>query len=131
GLGLSMVFGFIKQSGGHIKIYSEEGHGTTVKMYLPRKLADGEAAMPRADGGEPRKAKILLVEDQEDVRSVASEFLTDFGYEVVEVGTAFEALQTLQSHGDFDLLFTDVVMPGGMNGFDLSQAATQIRPSLK
>jgi len=131
GLGLSMVFGFIKQSGGHIRIYSEEGHGTTVKMYLPRRLAEGEAAAPQAVIEKPRKAKILLVEDQEEVRSVAREFLTDFGYEVVEVGNAIDALQTLQSQADIDLLFTDVVMPGGMNGFDLSQAATQIRPSLK
>ncbi|MGE0210595.1 MAG: PAS domain S-box protein [Parvibaculaceae bacterium] len=131
GLGLSMVFGFIKQSGGHIRIYSEEGRGTTIKMYLPRKLAEGEALVPEAEQEMPRRAKILLVEDQEEVRSVAREFLLEFGYEVVEVGSAIEALQTLQSHDDFDLLFTDVIMPGGMNGFDLSQAAAQIRPSLK
>jgi PAS domain S-box-containing protein len=134
GLGLSMVFGFIKQSGGHVKIYSEEGRGTSIKMYLPRKFAPGEApedaASAKAAEAE-RKARILVVEDQEAVRAVAVEFLIDFGYDVLEAENAVEALQILQDTPDIDLLFTDVVMPGGMNGFDLSQAAAQIRPDLK
>ena len=132
GLGLSMVFGFIKQSGGHVKIYSEEGRGSSIKMYLPPKQAEAVAGEVAAAAAEPeRKAKILVVEDQEAVRAVAMEFLQDFGYEVLEAENAVQALQVLQDVPDIDLLFTDVVMPGGMNGFDLSQAASQIHPGLK
>jgi PAS domain S-box-containing protein len=146
GLGLSMVYGFIKQSGGHINIYSEVGHGTAVKMYLPRKFAAGEAlpdiegvaAAPDApvqvaelDAPPPRKTKILVVEDQEAVRAVACGFLEDFGYDVVEAEDGLQALSRLQETPDIDLMFSDVVMPGGLNGFDLAQAARGIRPDLK
>ena len=131
GLGLSMVFGFIKQSGGHVKIYSEEGCGTSIKMYLPPKEVEAVATEAAAAIEPERKAKILVVEDQEAVRTVAVEFLQDFGYEVLEAENAVQALQVLQDAPDIDLLFTDVVMPGGMNGFDLSQAASQIHPGLK
>jgi PAS domain S-box-containing protein len=153
GLGLSMVYGFIKQSGGHIQVYSEVGHGTSIKMYLPRIFAPGEAlpnieatpavagpvttpeAAKDSPGGAPQlhqhKAKILVVEDQEAVRAVACGFLTDFGYDVVEAEDGFQALTKLQEHKDIDLMFSDVVMPGGMNGFDLAQAAYSIRPDLK
>jgi len=151
GLGLSMVYGFIKQSGGHINIYSEVGHGTSVKMYLPRSFAPGEvipevlgvvpeqvAAAPEeppaAAAVEPapqRKAKILVVEDQEAVRAVACGFLEDFGYDVVEAEDGLQALARLQEIPDIDLMFSDVVMPGGLNGFDLAQAARGIRPDLK
>lgn len=149
GLGLSMVYGFIKQSGGHINIYSEVGHGTAVKMYLPRKFVPGEM-MPEvlgvapaqiAPGLEdeagaiaeivPRKPKILVVEDQEAVRAVACGFLMDFGYDVVEAEDGLQALARLQETPDVDLMFSDVVMPGGLNGFDLAQAARGIRPDLK
>ncbi len=132
GLGLSMVFGFIKQSGGHMKVYSEEGDGTSFKMYLPLRSISCE--LPVAKPVEPKKetkAKVLVVEDQDSVRDVAVEFLESFGYEVLQSTNAVDALQVLQDHQDIDLLFTDVVMPGGMNGFDLSQAAAQIRPDLK
>ncbi len=148
GLGLSMVYGFIKQSGGHINVYSEVGHGTSIKMYLPRKFAAGEA-IPVIDGApvavveapavvetapEPvakKAATILVVEDQEAVRAVASGFLQDFGYEIIEAEDGLQALAKLQEHPDVDLMFSDVVMPGGMNGFDLAQAARSIRPGLK
>ncbi len=141
GLGLSMVYGFIKQSGGHINIYSEPGHGTSVKMYLPRIFADGEIR-PQVEGvhaavvGEElplpaRMPKILVVEDQEAVRAVACGFLADFGYELIEAEDGLQALAKLQEHADIDLMFSDVVMPGGMNGFDLAQAAKGLRPSLK
>jgi CheY-like chemotaxis protein len=145
GLGLSMVYGFIKQSGGHISVYSEVGHGTSIKMYLPRRMMPGEvlpggeileiaAVVPQAD--EPvaaavRKPKILVVEDQEAVRAVACGFLEDFGYDIIEAGDGFEALARLQENPDVDLMFSDVVMPGGMNGFDLAQAATGMKPDLK
>jgi PAS domain S-box-containing protein len=225
GLGLSMVYGFATRSGGHVRIYSEEGHGTSVKIYLPvraiepadtitdnRELplateaesrfvpelfhseerpgaeepaaqADGpgpspalkegtsqeiepeapaEQPMPqrRAAGwktipplappsprpvplrreiqappAEPplaeRRVKILVVEDQEGVRTVATGFLTDFGYEVIEAADGIAALDILTQQDDIDLMFTDVVMPGGLNGFDLAQAAQQIRPDLR
>ncbi|MEO6607145.1 MAG: PAS domain S-box protein [Aestuariivirga sp.] len=157
GLGLSMVYGFIKQSGGHISIYSELGHGTSVKMYLPRRKpmtaetaptvtnpapepigastpAAPVAAPPIAPTPAPvavRKPKLLVVEDQEAVRAVACGFLEGFGYEVIEAGDGFEALAKLQENIDIDLMFSDVVMPGGMNGFDLAQAAQSLRPDLK
>jgi PAS domain S-box-containing protein len=145
GLGLSMVYGFIKQSGGHISIYSEIGHGTSVKMYLPRRMRPGEengqiiqAAAPVATADAPaplveavRRPKILVVEDQEAVRAVACGFLEDFGYDVIEAGDGFEALAKLQENDDIDLMFSDVVMPGGMNGFDLAQAAQSMKPELK
>ncbi len=130
GLGLSMVFGFIKQSGGHVRVYSEEGHGTSFKLYLPRTdLMDEEVVVEKPASSV--KKKILVTEDQEAVRMVAVDFLEDFGYEVVQACDGVEALQILQDQPDIALLFTDVVMPGGMNGFDLSQAAEQIRPDLK
>jgi two-component system, cell cycle sensor histidine kinase and response regulator CckA len=157
GLGLAMVYGFIKQSGGHISIYSEVGHGTAIKMYLPRKFAEGEdvpevisaPAEPEAElpevAPEPvvveepapltipeKKApKLLVVEDQEAVRAVACGFLQDFGYDVIEAEDGLQALARLQENPDVDLMFSDVVMPGGMNGFDLAQAARSIRPGLK
>ena len=158
GLGLAMVYGFIKQSGGHISVYSEVGHGTSVKMYLPRRMrsADGASApkveMKVVDGFAPapaaalsaiveavpepvvqpvRRPKILVVEDQEAVRAVACGFLEDFGYDVIEAGDGFQALAQLQENDDIDLMFTDVVMPGGMNGFDLAQAAQSLKPNLK
>jgi PAS domain S-box-containing protein len=140
GLGLAMVYGFIKQSGGHINVYSEVGHGTSIKMYLPRKFADGEA-LPEVAGHPaeavveaapvPRNPKILVVEDQEAVRAVACGFLEDFGYDIVEAEDGLQALARLQENPDIDLMFSDVVMPGGLNGFDLAQAARGIRPDLK
>ncbi len=152
GLGLSMVYGFIKQSGGHISVYSEVGHGTSVKMYLPRRMRAGDevvgsvisavrsaptsvqAVAPVEIVAAPavaRRPKILVVEDQEAVRAVACGFLEDFGYEIVEAGDGFQALAILQEQDDIDLMFSDVVMPGGMNGFDLAQAALSMKPNLK
>ncbi len=145
GLGLAMVYGFIKQSGGHINVYSEVGHGTAIKMYLPRKFAPGEAApvvagvvaapepeaVAVAEVAPPSRTKILVVEDQEAVRAVACGFLEDFGYDVVEAEDGLQALARLQEHPDINLMFSDVVMPGGLNGFDLAQAASGIRPGLK
>ena len=152
GLGLSMVYGFIKQSGGHINIHSEVGHGTSVKMYLPRKFAPGEVIPevlgvapemvqpvepvavepePPPEPEAPRSPKILVVEDQEAVRAVACGFLQDFGYDVIEAEDGLQALARLQENPDVDLMFSDVVMPGGLNGFDLAQAARGIRPDLK
>ena len=134
GLGLSMVYGFVKQSGGHIKIHSDEGRGTTVKMYIPRDHADvagplhaneGDAALV---GGHET---ILLVEDDAAVRDVAVALLSDLGYRVLEAENAWSALGVLKDNEDIDLLFSDVVMPGGMNGFELAARVWSEHPDMK
>jgi PAS domain S-box-containing protein len=133
GLGLSMIYGFAKQSGGHAKIYSEVGHGTTVRLYLPRltnesKRSDSAAAAPpRKGGGET----ILVVEDNPDVRRLVLRQLRDLGYEVIEAANGPQALTILDDGATIDLLFTDVVMPGGMTGRQLAEAAKTRRPNLK
>ncbi|MCX7789258.1 MAG: PAS domain S-box protein, partial [Chloroflexaceae bacterium] len=132
GLGLSMVYGFVKQSQGHVTIYSEPGQGTTVKLYLPRTVE--EVAGYETDvegawlGGDET---ILLVEDDEAVRHFARQQLTSLGYRVLEAATGPEALEIVRAHDDIALLFTDIVMPGGMSGRDLVEAARQVRPGLK
>jgi signal transduction histidine kinase/CheY-like chemotaxis protein len=135
GLGLSMVFGFMKQSGGHVKIYSELGFGTMVKMYLPSERRTKHASGPTVRalqaalrGGMER---LLLVEDNNLVRQHAASQLRQLGYGIVEAADAVEALHALQEEGDFDLLFTDVVMPGGMNGPQLAAEAKRMRPDLR
>ena len=131
GLGLSQVYGFVKQSGGHINIYSEPGEGTTVKVYLKRYyggVIKGETA-PRArhsEGGEC----ILVVEDDNDVRAYIAETLISFGYSVLEADRGEKALRLIDDHPEIGLLLTDVVMPG-MNGRKLADAARSIRADLK
>ena len=132
GLGLSQVYGFVRQSGGHLKIYSENGHGSTVKIYLPRRVpdtADTEApTQPRANGGAGEA--ILVVEDDEGVRSYTGEILDDLGYRVLVAPDAKDALRFIeQPERHIDLLLTDMVMPG-MNGRQLADAARAIRPGL-
>ena len=133
GLGLSMVYGFVKQSGGHIKIYSELGHGTTVKIYLPR--ADGATALARADAGDATAVSgselILMVEDNKDLRTVTVKQLADLGYRTLEADNAKQALRTLADHPEIDLLFTDIIMPGGMTGTELAREAKRRHPNLK
>jgi signal transduction histidine kinase/HAMP domain-containing protein len=133
GLGLSMAFGFAKQSGGHLKIYSEVGHGTTINLYLPRggaipRTPLNEATMPAAPKGAER---ILLVDDNEAVRKTAARQLHDLGYDVIEAASGPEALQALQAGSRIDLLFSDIVMPGGLSGFDLANRAAELYPDLK
>ncbi|CCJ06998.1 Two-component sensor hybrid histidine kinase [Methylocystis sp. SC2] len=137
GLGLSQVFGFVKQSGGHIKIYSELGQGTTVKIYLPRFVGEGEVAAPihqanqlqRAMRGSPEML-ILVVEDEDRMRSVAVAMFKDLGYSVLAAGNAAEALALINANPHIDLLFTDIVMPD-MNGRALAEEALRRRPDLK
>lgn len=135
GLGLSQVFGFVKQSGGHLTISSEPGTGTTVKVYLPRHSGeslraaeDGEASAPVQDlrGRET----VLVVEDEADIRSYASEALKDLGYQVIEAHDASSGLAALDAHPEAALLLTDVVLPG-MNGRDLALEARRRRPALR
>jgi CheY-like chemotaxis protein len=134
GLGLSMIYGFAKQSGGHVKIYSEAGHGTTIRLYLPRALDERETARkaPAAPmGSAGRGETILVVEDDAEVRAFAVGQLLELGYRVIEAGDGSEAQRILASGAPVDLLFTDVVMPGGMTGRQLSEAAALLRPNLK
>lgn len=133
GLGLSMVYGFVKQSGGHIKLYSEVGQGTTAKLYLPRSFQEQESQFSQQDsmtitGGAET---ILVVEDDDLVRNYVESQLRTLGYEVITARNGGEALQTLYRESEIDLLFTDVMMPGGMNGRQLANAAQQLRPQLK
>jgi CheY-like chemotaxis protein len=132
GLGLSQVYGFVKQLGGHVKIYSEEGEGTTVKMYLRRHF--GVELAPEDSPGELAQGRIgecvLVVEDDAQVRSYISETLAELGYEVLAAPDAEQALQLLKRHDTVKLLLTDVVMPG-MNGRKLAEQARSLHPSLK
>jgi CheY-like chemotaxis protein len=134
GLGLSQVYGFVKQSGGHVSIYSEPGHGTTVKMYLPRSESTERAVPPpRARGGSlPHgNESILVVEDNPDVRRLVRRQLTELGYTVHEASNGPEALVMLRSPLAVDLMFTDIIMPEGMTGYELAGLARDSRPGLK
>jgi PAS domain S-box-containing protein len=132
GLGLSMVYGFVKQSAGHIKIYSEEGHGTTIKMYLPpgtgALLGTDNSAAPSARGGHET---ILVVEDDKLVRDYVLTQLHSLGYVTLDAANAAEALAIVGAGNSFDLLFTDVIMPGAMNGRQLANEVQRIKPDLK
>ncbi|MBB3995660.1 PAS domain S-box-containing protein [Sulfitobacter undariae] len=131
GLGLSMVYGFAKQSGGHILIDSTVGTGTTVKLYLPRCLQEEAAARPiNAIGMAGGTETILLVEDDNEVRETAAGMLSDLGYTVLEAPDAKNAQAILETEIAVDLLFTDVVMPGGSTGHDLAKIARNLRPDL-
>ena len=133
GLGLAMVFGFVKQSGGHIKIYSEVGEGTTVRIYLPRAIAAaGRRPSRRAPADLPRgTATILVVEDEPAVREIACEILSDLGYVVLEAGNGEDALRTFGEHAAaIGLLLTDVVLPGPLRGRDVAERVIAIRPGV-
>lgn len=133
GLGLSMAFGFVKQSGGHLSAYSEPGLGTTFRLYLPRNDVPGKVAAPSAErrpvvGGTET---VLVVEDNAQLRQVTERQLTDLGYRVLQADRAEAALAILASDERIDLLFTDVVMPGMMDGVYLAHEATRLRGGLK
>lgn len=133
GLGLSQVYGFVRQTGGHIRVYSEPGFGTTVKIYLPRlhgAVAASEALPEPAnvDGGSET---ILVVEDHDDLRAYSAGVLQELGYTVLEAANGYAALDQLQSANNVALLFTDVVMPAGLDGRQLADEAVRRRPDLK
>lgn len=132
GLGLSMVFGFLKQSGGHINVYSEAGQGTTVRLYLPRAKTAADTAGTRATAAFERGGHeaILAVEDNAELRRVVARQLKDLGYRLFEAEDGAAALKILESE-PIDLLFTDVVMPGGVNGYDLARTAVSRWPAMK
>jgi PAS domain S-box-containing protein len=134
GLGLSQVYGFVRQSNGHVRIYSELGEGTTIKIYLPRLIGSDEEpaevstrspAMVRGAG-----ETILVVEDEPDLRTYTTEALRDLGYRVLEAGDGRGALEIVEQHPEIELLFTDVVLAGGMNGRALSDEVSRRRPGL-
>jgi PAS domain S-box-containing protein len=133
GLGLSMVHGFVRQSKGNIKIYSELGFGTTIKLYLPR--GDGDGVSGDAESDEDRlpggTEHILLVEDDDLVRGHARKQLQSLGYRVSVAASGPQALELIPTVGDFDLLFTDVVMPDGMNGRELADRVRALKPGTK
>jgi signal transduction histidine kinase len=134
GLGLSQVYGFVRQTGGHIRIYSEPGHGTTVKLYLPRSQAEPDDQERK---GTPDAAllqgneAILVVEDHDDLRAYSSGVLRDLGYQVFEAADAASAIGFLESSRSIDLLFTDVVLPDGLNGRNIADHARRLHPTIK
>jgi PAS domain S-box-containing protein len=134
GLGLSMVYGFVRQSGGQARIQSEPGRGTKVSLYLPRHA--GDAAMPQPAAGEPKTRRgdggtVLVVDDEPSIRMLVGEVLAELGYTVLEAENGASGLQILQSGRQIDLLVTDVGLPGGMNGRQLADAALTTRPGLR
>jgi signal transduction histidine kinase len=133
GLGLSMVFGFVKQSNGHIKIYSEEGHGTTVKLYLPRATGLQATAVETlvSSSIEGGNEVVLVVEDDALVRRYVITQIESLGYTTLEASNAAEAMTIINADANIDLLFTDVIMPGSMNGRQLVDEALKRRPTLK
>jgi len=135
GLGLSMVFGFVKQSGGHIKVYSEAGHGTSFRIYLPRAAAAQPAETHEEAQVEApealRRRCILVVEDNDAIRAVVRMQLAKLGYRTIEAANGPAALALLEAGQPVDLLFTDIVMPGGLGGHDLARAALALRPKLR
>ena len=151
GLGLSMIYGFVKQSGGHVKIYSEVGHGTAVKLYLPKmKTAAGAIPMQRpaelqehlqrelgatiaeVAGATPsKKLKVLVVEDNDSVREVAAAMIEEMGFEIITASDGHEGLKMIDDNRDIDLVLSDVIMAGGMNGPELAAKAIKLRPDLR
>lgn len=135
GLGLSMIYGFTKQSGGQVRVQSSVGHGTTMLIYLPRYC--GDAINPHDDAQSTTSAQvkagetILIVDDEPTVRMLLKDVLSDLGYHLLEAGDSVEGLETLRSTEHIDLLITDVGLPGGMNGRQMADAGRQIRPKLK
>jgi PAS domain S-box-containing protein len=134
GLGLSMVYGFIKQSAGHVKIYSELGQGTTFKIYLPhahvnkeeKRIDDGEQDETLPGGSET----VLVVDDEDALLEVTAAQLRNLGYTVLAASSGEQALDILDQHAEIDILFSDVVMPGGMDGFSLAEEAVKKMPDL-
>ena len=133
GLGLSMVFGFMKQSGGHVNIYSEPGAGTTVRLYLPRDASAVAATLAKDEPVPPLPARgetVLVVEDNNGLRRVVMRQIAGLGYRALEAEDAAAALRVLESE-KVDLLFTDIVMPGGIDGFKLARLAIEGWPGIK
>lgn len=134
GLGLSMVYGFVRQSGGQVRIYSEQGQGTTMCLYLPRHYVGAPDELPESSPAEIQRSQcertVMIVDDEPTIRMLVSEVLEDQGYVALEAAEGATALRMLESDARIDLLVTDVGLPGGMNGRQLADAARTIRPDL-
>ena len=133
GLGLSMIYGFVRQSGGQVRIYSEVGQGTSVTLFLPRHLGEAESAQRRDPGPMERGAgeTVLVVDDEAHVRMLVAEALSENAYRTLEAQDGRTAMEVLRTAAPIDLLVTDVGLPGGMNGRQLADAAREMRPGLK
>ena len=135
GLGLSMIYGFLRQSGGQVRVYSEVGQGTTMCLYLPRHLGEAASQERSAKAGSATRARpgatVLIVEDEVAVRQLVAEVLADTGYRVLEAPTGPAGVRLLQSEERIDLLITDVGLPGGLNGRQVADAGRSVRPALK
>jgi CheY-like chemotaxis protein len=135
GLGLSMIYGFVRQSGGEVRIYSELDHGTTMCIYLPRYVGETRTRKPMLGSGslvlEGHGETVLVLDDEATVRMLISEVLQDAGYLTIEVEDGPAGMNVLQSDQRIDLLITDVGLPGGMNGRQVADAARVLRPELK
>ena len=132
GLGLPQVFGFVKQSGGHLKIYSEIGEGTTVKLYLPRNFGQESVPTARVTAlAVTGRETVLVVDDDQIVQATVASMLEELGYTVLLASNGAEALAILEKGTQIDLLFTDVVMPGAISGRQLAEQAVEIVPKLK
>ena len=134
GLGLSMIYGFARQSNGQVRIYSELGQGTTMCIYLPRHVGSAEEAEPGQAAAAPRAGMgetVLIVDDEPTIRMLVTDVLNDFGYGAIEAADGASALTVLQSGARVDLLVTDVGLPGGLNGRQVADAARSFRPGLK
>ena len=134
GLGLAMVYGFVKQSGGHVTIYSEIGHGTTINLYLPRAdraLVQDPVGKSKADNDVRARETILVVEDDERVRQLTIKRLKLIGYQVLQAPDGPSALEVLRRGDNVDLVFTDLIMPGGLSGREVAIRAREMRPGIK
>jgi CheY-like chemotaxis protein len=135
GLGLSMIYGFVKQSDGQVRITSEPDVGTSVRIYLPRAAGDAEEDLPKTEPTEPTRAKagetVLIVDDEPTVRMLITEVLEGLGYAAIEAADANSGLKVLQSNVRIDLLITDVGLPGSLTGLQMVAAARIDRPHLK
>lgn len=131
GLGLAMVYGFIKQSNGHVTVYSEPDYGTTIRLYLPIAPSGSQVEETVPDVATVEATgRILVVEDDDAVRAIVQAMLEDLGYDIAEAASGSEALSMLDAGDDYDLVFSDVIMPGGMTGVDLAQIVAQRRPDI-
>jgi CheY-like chemotaxis protein len=133
GLGLSMIYGFVRQSGGQVRVYSEVGKGTTMSLYFPRlvgELSDEERSEDLSiDRGTGET--VLVIDDEPAIRMVIAEVLTEVGYRVIEAGDGPAGLRIIQAGGRIDLLITDVGLPNGLNGRQVADAARSVNPRLK
>ena len=134
GLGMAMVYGFAKSYGGYIKVYSEPGVGTTMRLYLPRSTSGKPAVVVKNidEADFPTGSEtILIVDDEVELLQLADQYLRDLGYHTCLAENATQALEILAKEKGIDLLFSDVVMPGGINGYELAQRATELKPNLR